>query len=235
MFAIFKRELRSYFVSAVGYVYLAIFIAIAALIFCYTTLQSYSLDVSTYFTVMLFVMMMTVPVLTMRLFSEERKQRTEQLLMTAPISVFSMVFAKYLAALTVFGVSVLVSSIPYLTLFLYGEPQSGVIVGNIIAMFLVGSAFIAVGIFMSSLTENQLAAAISTTGVLLAFLLLGFVNAYIDSYAIRSIISWVSVFNRYQNFTYGIFDFAALLYYISLSAAFIFFTVRIYERRRWGK
>ncbi len=235
MFAIFKRELRSYFVSAVGYVYLAIFVAIAALIFCYTTLQSYSLDISTYFTVMLFVMMMTVPVLTMRLFSEERKQRTEQLLMTAPISVFSMVFAKYLAALTVFGASVLVSSIPYLTLFLYGEPQSGVIVGNIIAMFLVGSAFIAVGIFMSSLTENQLAAAISTTGVLLAFLLFGFVNAYIDSYAIRSIISWVSVFNRYQNFTYGIFDFAALLYYISLSAACIFFTVRIYERRRWGK
>jgi ABC-2 type transport system permease protein len=235
MSAIYKRELRSYFITAIGYVYLAVFVAIAALIFSYTTLQQYSLDVSTYFTIMLFVMLVTLPLLTMRLFSEERKSRTEQLLMTAPISITSMVLAKFFAALTVFGASVLISSIPYISLFLYGEPQSGIIVGNVIAMFLVGSAFIAVGIFMSSLTENQLAAAISTIGTLLAFMLLGFANGYIDSYAVRSVISWISIFNRYTNFTHGIFDFAALLYYFSISAAFIFFTVRVYERRRWGR
>lgn len=235
MLAIYKRELRSYFVTAVGYVYLAVFVAIAALIFSFTTLQAYSLDVSTYFTVMLFVMMIAVPVLTMRLFSEERKTRTEQLLMTAPISIFSMVFAKYLAALTVFGISVLISCVPYISLFVFGEPQLSIIVGNVIAMLLVGSAFIGIGVFMSSLTENQLAAAISTIGVLLGFLILGFVNDYIDSFFVRSIISWISIFDRYTRFTYGIFDFAALLYYASLSAAFIFFTVRIYERRRWSK
>lgn len=235
MSAIYKRELRAYFVSAVGYVYLAIFVAISAAVFCYTTLLSRSLDVTTYFMIMLFVMMVMVPVLTMRLLSEERKQRTEQLLLTAPISLSSMVLAKFLAAFTVFGGSVLITCLPAISLYLYGNPQSGILVGNLIAMVLVGGAFIAIGLFMSALTENQLAAAVATTGVLLAFLVLGFLNNYIDSYAVRSVISWISIFNRYQNFTYGIFDFSALLYYLSLAAAFLFFTVRVYERRRWSK
>ena len=86
---------------------------------------------------------------------------------------------------------------------------------------------------MSSLTENQLAAAVSTTAVLLVLLVISFANSAIDSYIIRSVLSWFSIYARYSAFTYGIFDWVAVLYYVSISFVFCYFTIRIYELRRW--
>ena len=234
MLAIFKRELRSYFVSAVGYVFLGVIIALSAVAFSLTTLLSYTNDVSTYFTIMLFILMIALPVLTMKLFSEERKLKTEQLLLTAPISIGEMVFAKFLAAFTVFFGANLLCSIAYFTLFRYSDPEGGIILGNIIAISLVGAAFIAVGMFVSALTENQLAAAIGTFGILLAMLGIGFLNSFIPWYPVRLVLSWFSILTRYQNFTNGFFDFAALFYYVSVCFVFLFVTCRIYERRRYG-
>lgn len=234
MLAIYKREMRSYFITPIGYVYIAIFWAVSAFALCFTTLQEFSIDTSMYFMIMLFVFIIVVPLLTMKLFSEERKLKTEQMLLTAPISITSMVVAKYLAAFTMFVLSLLVSCVNFIPLYLFAEPQTAILVGSVIGIMLVGSAFVAIGIFVSSLTENQLAAAVSTVGILLALLAMGFVNSKIDSYIIRSVISWISIFNRFQNFNYGIFDFTAILYYMSISAVFMFLTVRVYERRRWG-
>ena len=162
MFAVYKRELRAYFTTAVGYVFLAIIVALSAVAFSVTTLLSASNDVSTYFTVLLFILMVALPVLTMKLFAEERKMRTEQLLLTAPVSIGGIVAAKFFAAFTVFFGANLLCSLAYVTLFIYSDPEAGIIAGNIIAITLVGAAFIAVGIFVSALTENQLAAAIGT-------------------------------------------------------------------------
>lgn len=234
MFAIYKRELRSYFTSAVGYVFLAVIVALSGVAFSLTTLLSYSNDVSTYFTVMLFILMVALPVLTMKLFSEERKLKTEQLLLTSPVSIGGMVAAKFFAAFTVFFGAVLCCSLAYITLFLYSDPQGGIILGNIIAITLVGAAFIAVGMFVSALTENQLAAAIGTFGILLAMLGVGLLNSVIPWYPVRFVLSWFSILSRYSNFTNGFFDFAALFYYISVCFVFLFVTCRIYERRRYS-
>lgn len=234
MFAIYKRELRSYFVSAVGYVFLAIIVALSAVAFSMTTLLSYTNDVSTYFTIMLFILMVALPVLTMKLFSEERKLRTEQLLLTAPISIGGMVAAKFFAAFTVFFGANLLCSLSYITLFNYSDPEGGIILGNIIAISLVGAAFIAIGMFVSALTENQLAAAIGTFGILLAMLGIGMLNSFIPWYPVRFVLGWFSILTRYTNFTNGFFDFAALFYYISVCFVFLFVTCRIYERRRYG-
>lgn len=234
MFAVYKRELRAYFVSAVGYVFLAVLLLLSAAVFSVTTLLAGSCDISTYFTVMLFVLMVALPVLTMKLFAEERKLKTEQLLLTAPISIGGMVFAKFLAAFTVFFGANLLCSLAYISLFVYAKPQPGVILGNIIALTLVGAAFIAVGMFVSSLTENQLAAAIGTFGILLAFLALGFINPVIPYYPVRFVLNWFSILSRYNNFTNGFFDFAALFYYVSVCFVFLFVTCRIYERRRYA-
>lgn len=234
MSAIYKREMRSYFISPIGYVYIAIFWAVSAFACTFTTLHEFSIDTSLYFMIMLFVFIIVVPLLTMKLFSEERKLKTEQMLMTAPVSITSMVVAKYLAALTMFVVSLAVSCVNFIPLYLHAKPQTAILAGSVIGIFLVGSAFIAIGTFVSSLTENQLAAAVSTTGILLAMLAVGFANKYFDSYAVRFVFGWISIFNRFQNFNYGIFDFTAVLYYMSISAVFIFLTVRVYERRRWG-
>ena len=234
MFAIYKRELRSYFTTAVGYVFLAVIVALSGVAFSLTTLLSYSNDVSTYFTIMLFILMVALPVLTMKLFSEERKLKTEQLLHTSPVSIGGMVAAKFFAAFTVFFGAVLLCSLAYITLFMYSDPQGGIILGNIIAITLVGAAFIAVGMFVSALTENQLAAAIGTFGILLAMLGIGLVNSVIPWYPVRFVLSWFSILSRYSNFTNGFFDFAALFYYISVCFVFLFITCRIYERRRYS-
>jgi ABC-2 type transport system permease protein len=121
-------------------------------------------------------------------------------------------------------------------------PVTSQIVGSVIALILLGAALIAVGTFISSLCENQLSAAVITVGVIALMVLMNMLNMLTDgdgqpliaNYAIRYVIDWVSVLSRFTAFINGVFDYAALLYYASLAFVFIFLTVRVYEKRRWG-
>ena len=113
-------------------------------------------------------------------------------------------------------------------------PVTGEVVGNLVALLLVGAAFIALGTFISALTENQLAAAVITISAIVVMLGLGLVNSLINVYWLRAVLSWISVYSRFGNFQNGLFDFAAILYYISIAGLFVFLTVRVYEKRRWG-
>ena len=247
MFAIFKKELRAYFISPVGYVYTGIFLAAAALICAYTTIQQASYDTTPYFQYMIFTFIILIPLLTMRLFAEERKMRTEQLLMTAPVSITGMVFGKYLAALSLFVASALVACINFFPLASYAiaersaasqgvhvGPVFGQVVGCLIGMILIGACFIAVGLFISALTENQLAAAVCTVASIAVMILVGIFNQFINARLITAVLDWISVLSRFDRFAYGLFDFSALLYYVSISGVFLFLTVRVYEKRRWG-
>ena len=247
MFAIFKKELRSYLTTPIGYVYGGIFLAISALLCAFTTLQQASYNTSSYFQYLLFLLIVVIPLLTMRMFAEERKTRTEQLLLTAPVTITGMVLGKFFAAFTLFASTVLISCINFLPLVGYAVseqsistadthigPFGGQIVGCLLGILLVGAAFIAIGLFISSLTENQLASAIVTIAVLATLALMGIIAAYINSSVLRAVLDWISVLSRYDNFSMGMFDFSALLYYISIAGVFVFLTVRIYEKRRWG-
>ena len=248
MFAIYKKELRSFFINPIGYIYTGAFLGLAALICCYTTLLSTSYDTSTYFTIMMFAMGILIPLLTMRLFSEERKLRTEQLLLTAPVTITGMVMGKFLAALTVFGGSLLVSCINFIPIYAIANteragqtyefyhigPVTGQLIGNLVGLLLIGAAFIALGTFISALTENQLAAAVVTIAIIFVMLGLGLINNLIDVYWIRMVLSWISIYSRFGNFQNGLFDFAAILYYASICGVFVFLTVRVYEKRRWS-
>lgn len=234
MLAIFKRELRSYFSTSIGYIFVGIFLALSGALFSYTTLQQREeSDSSFYFTLMLFAFVVILPLLTMKLFSEERKLKTEQLLLTSPISLWSMVFAKFLAAYAIFAITFLVSCLNFVILFNYGSPELPIILGNIISILLVGAAFIAIGVFVSALTENQLIAAFGTMAILLVLLLLGVASSYVNFTPIRLVINWLSIFTRYTPFTYGEFSFSAIIYYASITFVFLFLTVRIFEKRRW--
>ena len=256
MFAIYRKELRSYFINPIGYVYLGVFLVFSALLCCYTTLISATYDTASYFTYLIFTFIILIPILTMRLFAEERKLRTEQLLLTAPVTITGMVLGKYLAALTIFVSGILVSCINFIPLYVIAGaekngsdysmthlgPVTGEVVGSVIAVILLGAALIAVGTLISALTENQLSAAVITIGVIAAMVLLNVFNMLKDSdgqpligsFIIRSVIDWVSVLSRFSAFSNGIFDFAALLYYASLTFVFLFLTVRVYDRRRYA-
>ena len=256
MFAIYRKEMRSYFINPIGYVYLGVFLVFSALLCCYTTLIAATYDTSTYFTYLIFTFVILIPILTMRLFAEERKLRTEQLLLTAPVTITGMVLGKYFAALTMYVGGILISCINFIPLYIIGAaesmgedtalthigPVTGEIVGSVLALILLGAALIAVGTLISALTENQLSAAVITIGVIAAMVLLNVFNLLTDSdgqpiiasYAVRFVLDWVSVISRFSAFSQGIFVFLALLYYVSLAFIFLFLTVRVYEKRRWG-
>lgn len=236
MLAVFKRELRSYFTGVVGYVFLVVFLVAAAAVFCYTTLFAMSADVTTYFAVMLLFSAIILPLLTMKSFSEERKLKTEQLVLTSPISLTGMVIGKFLAAYAMFAAVIVFTSLYFLLLLPYAITfRAAVLFGNIIALLLVGAAFIAIGLFVSSLTENQLSAAIGTIAIIVAFLIIGLLSSLIpNNYPIRFVLDTVSIFGRFSAFTAGYFDFSAIIFYITLAALFLYLTVRVYDRRRYN-
>ena len=237
MLAIFKREMRAYFTSPVGYMFCSIFFAVSAFLFMLYNVQAgENAYYPNYFTILLYLFIIIIPLLTMKLISEERKMRTDQLITTAPVTLAGIVFGKYLAALTMFGGSFIVTSIVYyIPLAMYGTPNTARYIGCVIGVFLVGSAFISIGIFISSLTENQFISALGTIGAIIFLLLVSALNSYINNAAIRSFLSGLSVTNRYSYFASGIFSYDSLIYFVSLSAVFLFLTICVFEKRRWSK
>ena len=235
MLAIFKREIHSYFTSVIGYVFLVMYLAVGGAVFCLTTLFSMSADVTPFYTYMLLLSAIILPLLTMKSFSEERKVKTEQLLLTAPVSIIGIVLGKFLAAYVMFASCMVLNSLYFLILLNYASLKVAMLFGNLVAILLIGMVFIAIGLFVSSLTENQLSAAIGTIAIILGFLFVGLLGSLVPStYWIRYVFDFLSIFSRFTTFSSGYFDFAALSYYISLAAIFLYLTVRIYDRRRYN-
>ena len=240
MTAIYKRELRSYFTTPIGYIFAGMFLAVSGILFSMRVLTadssgSYSYSkIGSYFVYLLFVFAVLIPILTMKLLSEEKKQKTEQLLLTSPVSLTGVILAKYLAAQTIFLATLLVNSLNYILLYVYGSPNAAVILSNILGLFLIGASFVAIGLFLSSITENQLIAAISSIASIVALLLISLLADRIESEFIRVVLKWFSVVDRYSPFTNGYFDIPALIYFVSFTGVFLFLTVRVYEKRRWS-
>ena len=235
MLAIFKRELKGYFTGAIGYAFLFIYLAVAGIMFAALTMFSMSSDVTTFYSFMLVLSAVALPILTMKSFSEERKTKTEQLLLTAPVSLTAMVFGKLLASYVIYAGCIVLTSLYFLFLIPFTQLQFTVLIGNVLAMLMVGLVFISIGLFVSALTENQLAAAIGTMGIILAFLGIGLISSLFPAdYLIRFILDGLSVFTRFQSFVNGYFDFATVLYYLSVGAVFIWLTIRVFDRRRYS-
>ena len=233
MLAVYKKELRSYFIGPIGYIYVALYLLVSSLIFTYTTLYAGTCSVTTYYTFILYLFAILIPLLTMRMLSEEKKSRTEQILLTAPVSLTSVIFAKFLAAFTLFAGTLLVSCLNFIILYAFGTPNTAIMISTTIGILLIGAAFVAIGIFVSACTENQLVAALVTIVAIASTLVLNVLSGYVTFTPLRVVMRWLSVFDRFYSFTYGYFDFVALLYYISVTVVFLFLTVRVFEKRRW--
>ena len=235
MIAIYKREMRSYFTSPIGYIFVAIFMAVSAWFFMsYTLQQGENSNFGTYFQMIIVLFVAILPLLTMKLMSEERKLKTEQLILTGPVSLGGIVISKFLAAFTVFGGAFLLSSfIYYIPLFMYGTPNTVIYFCCVFVTLLAGAAFISMGVFISALTENQFIAAFGTMTLMIPFLFASSLNSYINNELVRNILSGISITARYSSFSSGVFDWPALLYYISVCGVFLFLTVRVLEKRRW--
>ena len=232
----------SYFTSPIGYVFSAIFFAISGVVFSLSTVASGTTDTKGYFSTMLLFFVVLIPLLTMKLLSEERKTKTEQILMTSPVSLIGIVCAKFLAAFTIFAGTLITSSVLNMaSLYAIAHEQENVIsklniptvVGSVVGILLIGAVFISIGLFISSLTENQIVAAVISIGAFVLIIAASAFASMINNTAMRVVVKWFSVMDRYASFTSGMFDFTALIYYLSLAVVFIFLTVRVYEKRRW--
>ena len=167
MLAVFMRELRAYFENITGFIFMGFFLLLSGIFFVFNNLIPQSPNYNGVLGSMTFIFLIVVPILTMRLLSEETRQKTDQLLITSPLSLTGMVLGKYLAAVAVFLLALVVTFIYPVLIDIVGDVNLPEIIGGYIGFFLLGSAFIAVGLFVSSLTENQVIAAVVTFAALL--------------------------------------------------------------------
>ena len=288
MLAVFKRELRAYFTSSIGFIFMGFFLLLSGFFFAMTNLFPASPDYNAVLGSITFIFLIVVPILTMRLMPDDKRQRTDQLLFTSPTSLTGIVLGKYFAAVSVFVLTLLITCIYPIILSFFGNLATWEIVGGYIGFLLLGSAFISIGLFISTLTENQVIAAVITFSALLFMWILDWVtqglptdktsgiifagiialalgafvyfntrNIYVgvattlvgaiiivltyfladkyffDGFIVR-VFEWFSLLKRYEEFQIGILSLSPIVYYITFSAAFVFLTIRVLEKRRWS-
>ncbi len=234
MGAIYRREIGAFFTSGVAYVFLTVFTLISGIFFFFGVITAGTTETSPMFSSMFIVVLFLIPILTMKLLSEEKKNRTDQGLLTAPIGLWSIVLGKYFAALTLYIIAESVVFIYSLILAYLGDVVWPSLLGNYFAMLFLGAAFIAVGLFISSLTENQMASAVASMLALFVLYLFDSLASNISIDFIRKIMLSFSFYSRYAEFTRGVFNLTSVVFFISVAFIFNFLTVRVLDRRRWS-
>ena len=234
MTAILKREFMAYFYSPIGYIYLAVYFFFAGLYFALFVLAQERADITPVFSGLFTIVLFLIPILTMRLLSEDKKNRTDQALLTAPVPLLNLVLGKFFAAVIVYVVGLSMTLVFGIIVHSFTPPNWAIIWGNFFAMLLLGMALIAIGMFISSLTENQVIAATGGFAVGLLLLLIDAVGNFVNNPLVQRILFEMS-FNRHFNaFPSGVFNFSSIFFFFSITTIFVFLTVRILEKRRWS-
>jgi len=239
MLAIFKRDFNAYFTSPIGYIYLGSYILVLNLMFYLSNTLGSSSSLSGMFGFMLLVMMFISPILTMRVFSEEFKQKTDQLLLTSPVGMTAIVVGKFLSSLAVFVCLLALTLLWPFTISMFGENNTAEVIGNYAGMLCIGAAYIAMGVFISATTENQVIAAVGSLALFVALYILETVALFFYSSGalpvfVMRIFLFISIFGRYSEITGGLLSLDSIVFFLSVCAFFLFLTVRALEKRRLG-
>lgn len=236
MSAVFKREFKAFFTSPVGYFVLAVLFGFAGFYFFANNMYMRSADLTGVFSgLFTIVLLLVLPVLTMRLFSDEKRQKTDQALLTAPVSLTGIALGKFFAALLMFAIGISITIVFAIIIAFQVTPDWLVIIGNYLGLLLMGGMIIAIGMFISSLTESQFIAALGTFAISFALLMvdsLASVFYYISW--IGTLVEFISVSARYSEFTSGVINYDNIIFFVSMIALFVFLTVRVLDRKRWS-
>ncbi len=227
MWAVFKKELKSYFLSPIGYVVVGILLLVASVFFYLTTVKYSSIDLGgLYFYTALYGLLIAVPLLTMRMFSEERKTGTEQLILTSPVSITGVVLGKFLAAMAVITIALIISFMYFGILCYFGSPNILVVLVAMLGFLLISGTAVSIGMFASSITESQVIAGVLTMGFLIITLFVPDLDIGLPDIAIMSF---------YQNFPSGVIKLSDVVGPVSLALMFITFTIIVMQRRKLVK
>ena len=227
MWAIYRKELKSYFLSPIGYIVIGIFLFVFSVFFYLTTVATGSVDLGAlYYYAALYGLMIIVPILTMRMFAEERKTGTEQLILTSPVSMTGVVRGKLLAAITVICITLVISLGYFLIVDHFGSPNIAVVLVSILGYILISAAALSIGMFASSITENQIIAGVITIAFLIMSLFMQDLN---------SVFSNLAIMNFYQDFPSGVISLSEIVGLISFTGMFTAFTIIVMQRRKLVK
>ncbi len=240
MFAIYKRELKTYFQTPIGYIYLSLFLLISGILFTLSNLFNRSPAFAPFLSSILFVFLLAIPVLTMRLMTDEQRQHTDQLLLTSPIRITNIVLGKYFAAVTVFLIAIAVTVLYPIVMSFYGDIDGWESVGSYLGFILLGCSFVSIGLFLSATTENQVIAAIVTFVALLISWIMDFIAQGIPTDPLTSLVFlcaivvgvafWVylSTRNLLIPITLGLLGIgAALIVFFTNKASYIGFITKV--------
>ena len=233
MRAIFKRELRAYFTSPLGYVILGIMLFFLGNGFSMLLSSDYG-NISYLFYYVNTYTMLIPPLITMRLFSEEKRQKSDQLLFTAPVSITRIVLGKYLAAFTLFSLCFAITLVFEIIFAALTEVNVMMYISSLIGTALLGLSLLAIGTFISSITESQIIAAILGIISSLGIMMLDYIGNLFSGSFLTSLLGYLSFTTRYNTFNSGIIDFSNIIFFLSVSALFIFLTIRVHEKKRWA-
>ena len=234
MVAILKRELSSYFNSAVAYVVMAVYFLFSGLFFSMICIENDTSSLSYVFGNMFIIILFIIPIITMKSFSEEKRQRTDQALLTSPTSLFEIVMGKFLGALILFAICSLIFVVYALVISFFTSPDWAVVLCTVLGLLLLGSALIAIDIFISVLTESMIISAVAGMGVGLLIYMLSNLSSNITVDWIATIVKKIDFLTYYTNFTYGMLNLTDIIYFLSVTGLFLFFTARVLEKRRWS-
>ena len=234
MLAIFKREFKAYFLSPIGYVFLTVFYFASNFFFYGNCITGNNANLNHVFSNLIIILIFIIPALTMKLISEDKKLGTDQLLLTSPVKLSSIILGKFFAALTTFFIGIAITFGYAILLSFFSHYDWISFLCNIIGLLLLGSALISIGIFISSLTENQIISIISSFAIMLLLLLIETISMFIKTPLISKIISYISIVNIYHQFTYGSFSLPNVILFLGLITIFLFLTTRVLEKKRWS-
>ncbi len=232
MFSIWKRELQGYFFTAVGYVFMGVFLAVSAALFYSQIMAQRSSDLLTFIGQMSYLWMLLSPILTMRLLAEERQKRTDQLLLTSPVSLPGVVLGKYLAAVTVMLLTVAATLLFVLVIAIYGQVYPGELLVGYLGFILQGCAIIALDLFLSGCASNQVTAAVLAFGANFVLWILDLLSLS-ASPVLSGALDFFSLYKRGEPFLMGQLSFASICYDLSFAAAFLVLAIHTLDARRY--
>ena len=214
LIAIYQKELVSYFRSPIAYFVVSVFLLGTGYFFLYNMFMTGSATMDETFRNMGILLITLSPVISMRLFSAEYTGRTMELLMTLPLKPWQIVLGKYLGAVTILLLMTAATAINLVPLFLYGNPEAKTILSGYLGFILLGMACLAIGQFFSSLTQNQIVAALITVPVLLAFWYIGYLQSFQTSYLLRALFGYLSFSLHFGDFIRGLVRSEAVVHYL---------------------
>lgn len=234
MSAILKRELGAYFNSATAYVVFAVFFFFSGLFFNVYCISANSSSLSYVFGNMFYIILFIIPIITMKTFAEEKRQKSDQALLTAPASLTEIVMGKFLGAFVLYALCCCIFLVYAVVISFFAAPQWSVILCTFVGILLLGGSMIAVNVFISSLTESMVIAAVFGMGVGLVISMMNYLVSLVSIEWISNILNKINFLSYYENFTYGVLSIVDVVFFLSVTALFLFFTVRALEKRRWS-